>query len=122
MIDVIIDAKECFEELIKANMIDGRYSLIDKTKIDLVRQTLDKAYEIRDVEERIPLEDIERILDATYIYAILTNGFDIKIETTFEIEKVTSKGLWLKKNEYDMSFAPFKEYKKGWALTKEELL
>lgn len=81
----------------------------------------DKLGPLEDIEERIPLEDIERILDATDIYAILTNGFDIEIKTTFEIEKVTSKGLWLKKNEYDMSFAPFKDYKKGWALTRKEL-
>lgn len=90
---------------------------------DIVEQALTEPNEYKKIEERIPLKDIERILDATFIYAKLTDGFhNNDVETTLEIEKVTSTGLWLKKNDYGISFAPFKDYKEGWALTKKELL
>ena len=86
---------------------------------------LQKLGQLEDIEERIPLLDIEKILNASNIFVSLVPTVG-NISNSFidllEIEKVTSKGLILSMpNEYDIGFLPFSGYKKYWALTKEEL-
>lgn len=88
-------------------------------------QINNKLGQVEDIEERIPLLDIEKILDASNVFVSLvptagdiSNSFIILLE----IEKVTSKGLKLSMpNNYDVGFLPFDGYKKYWALTKNEL-
>jgi len=75
--------------------------------------------------DNITVYDLKKIIDADHILAWLYsteygdpqyNSFVVSIP----IEKVTSNGVVLAENEYELHFAPFSEYKHGWALNKED--
>lgn len=70
-------------------------------------------------------EDLLKLLDRSYIYIALHSCEygDVKdfFIVTLDIEKVTSTGIQVKDNEYDIGTVPLSGFKEYWAFTKEEL-
>ena len=70
-------------------------------------------------------DDLLKLLDCTYIYVALHNcdygdASDYFI-VILEIFDLTSAGIIVKENEYNISFVPYDGFRKYWSMNKEDL-
>lgn len=69
-------------------------------------------------------EDLLELLDHNYIYVILYNADFGDVSDYFiaklEIAKLTSHGIVVKENEYEVTFIPYEGFKDYWAMNKED--
>ena len=70
-------------------------------------------------------EDLLELLDRNYIYVALHNANFGDVSdyfiVTLEIDKLTSRGIVVKTNEYEVTFIPYEGFKEYWAMNKEDL-
>ena len=69
-------------------------------------------------------EDLLELLDCNYIYVALQNCDFGDVSDYFivalEIEKLTSTGIIVEENEYEITFIPYEGFKEYWAINKED--
>ena len=70
-------------------------------------------------------EDLLELLDHNYIYVALHNcefgNVSDYFIVTLEIDKLTSHGIVVKENEYEVTFIPYEGFKEYWSMNKEDL-
>ena len=70
-------------------------------------------------------EDLLELLDRNYIYVALHNCYFGDVSdyfiVTLEIFDLTSKGIIVKENEYEIAFIPYEGFKEYWSMNKEDL-
>lgn len=70
-------------------------------------------------------EDLLELLDCNYIYVALHNCDYGNISDRFiarlKIDHLTSHGIVVKANEYEVTFIPYEGFKDYWAMKKDDL-
>lgn len=69
-------------------------------------------------------EDLLELLDCNYIYVALHNcdfgDVSDYFIVTLEIDRLTSNGIVVKENEYEITFIPYEGFKEYWAMNKKD--
>ena len=68
-------------------------------------------------------EDLLELLNCNYIYVALHNCDFGDVSDYFivslKIDRLTSAGIIVKENEYEVTFIPYEGFKEYWAMNKE---
>lgn len=119
------DLSFTFESNVLSNSVLENYEIYSFKAYDKPDELIDPQLTmlIKSLIKEMTKEDLLKLLDCQYIYVTLHGYGDISdyFIATLEIDKLTSTGIVVKENEYEITFVPYRGFNRYWAMNKEDL-